>query len=726
MGRRSSLDGSSSNNTSGTKGNNPFTDDPELKNLLTTDLLSRLDNRVEFNGWRFSFLTKFDKFLDAEGSEKAEDAYVDFAEVVAHLVRVVHQMEGLIEQGAISSQTADITVKGRQCLEEIKAQCIAACDALAELLPGSATSRGDMDSSKKYAYTNYHMGAILIGDGFSLYGYLSTCDVILMQRKESMLDNVADRQILNEIDNYHRKLQVFCDVMRDLGLYGAMMKAREIAERDGDDESDLESILDVISEHSRAMSSGIITSISESDSEDDFKGDSEEEEAIPPPPAPFSGPTPTASPPPAPAQAREASAPRAMHKHTPIKVKKGKKKEVDEPDLPKTTKPTQKKIFPDIGRRGSMPAPPSRGRTPPTLSKQEPKAISTAPAPRRNTMPAAPCRALRLAALPASEVEEEEDLQLSMILYKPPPKSNVPILDKIMEEADKENIPGLSPRMSNPYSWVAPRKEKQKRKPKLQKRNIAASSRRAPSLPMDARAAIGRQLSIAEAREEVMPKIVVPKRSLPPAKFEPAPKTKLSERYPAQQTPQVQANRLDESEKEIPPERDPQPYSVVPPNDGQNDPRVSLKREPRPYGWVQPDDGKNEPRVSLTRESQPYGMNESEKEIARHRDPQPYGFSKPQLQEEPVPLEREPQPYGFSQTDTTEEEDNEVSEEEYESDKYASEDGDGPPINEPEEESEPAKPSRASLLFKDLKDKAAKGAAVAAKVRRTFLLCVPI
>jgi hypothetical protein len=79
-----------------------------------------------------------------------------------------------------------------------------ACDALAELLPGS----GQADQAPDYVDTNYHMGAILIGDGFSLYGYLQTCYQILQQRKGDVLWEVADRQILAEIDNYH-----------NLGLY---------------------------------------------------------------------------------------------------------------------------------------------------------------------------------------------------------------------------------------------------------------------------------------------------------------------------------------------------------------------------------------------------------------------------------------------------------------------------------------------------------------------------
>jgi hypothetical protein len=173
--------------------------------------------------------------LDAQGSERAEDAYVDFSDTTAALVTAVHQMERLIESQAITETTA--SVRGRLCLDELKARCIVACDALAELLPGS----GQADQARDCGYTNHHMGAILIGDGFSLYGYLQTCDQILQQRKDDVLWEVADRQILAEIDNYHNKLEIFCDVMRDLGLFDAMMKARHFAQMEHP-EDDLQSI----------------------------------------------------------------------------------------------------------------------------------------------------------------------------------------------------------------------------------------------------------------------------------------------------------------------------------------------------------------------------------------------------------------------------------------------------------------------------------------------------
>lgn len=124
---------------------NPFKDDPELKKQLAQ--LGAVDNQSEFNGWRFSFLTKFDSFLDTDGTENAEEAYQDFKEAVARLVKIVSLLESLIETGGLTKNHAG--VKAKKCMEEIKAECMYTSDDLAELLPGSTTQ----DDAVKRGYT---------------------------------------------------------------------------------------------------------------------------------------------------------------------------------------------------------------------------------------------------------------------------------------------------------------------------------------------------------------------------------------------------------------------------------------------------------------------------------------------------------------------------------------------------------------------------------------------
>ena len=73
---------------------------------------------------------------------------------------------------------------------------------------------------KKCGYNKFHMGAILIRDNFKEYGKLTNCRDTLQEMRTQSLNDVADKQILEEMDNFAIKLQKFCDVMADLGLFG--------------------------------------------------------------------------------------------------------------------------------------------------------------------------------------------------------------------------------------------------------------------------------------------------------------------------------------------------------------------------------------------------------------------------------------------------------------------------------------------------------------------------
>ena len=711
---------------------NPFKEDPIFQELLTSDL-SQLASRVEFNGWRFSFLTKFDSFLDIGNSgcsDRAEEAYLEFSEAVANLVKVVHQMEQLIARGAISAKTTN--VKGRQCLEEVKARSMAASDALAELLPGSGQHDDHLNKNKQRGYSNYHMGAILIGDGFSLYGYLSTCDTILQDRKAELLDDIIDdRQILAEIDNYHKKLQVFCDVMADLGLYDAMMKAREIAEKEGDSEDDLESILEAMSEHMSAMSPSISETESESDFEEetivseDFEEETvlseefeeetvldeefEEETVMEDAAEEMQEVAPELEPAPEPQPLAVA----------PIKPKakkpKKKKKKVDtEPDPPMTEKPKAKMILPSMGRRGSMPA---RGGK----QQSSPKAMVPKAKPRRATMPAAPAStailALEAPPSPPALVETESGEEPCLALV-PLPSSKVPVLDMIMIAAQKENIPGLSISSHHSRALVAKNKKPRKKKQPKSKPILPNGRRKAPSLPGNMedrfRGSTGRRLSKAEAKEQPLPRITVKRNKAPAFKTPPQSTSK-----PKAKSPENSVER----------QRDAQPYGMDS-SHGVDDPRVSLNREPQPYG-MESSHGVNDPRVSLKREAQPYGMESNhgaeDPPVSWKRESQPYGMESTHgdTSDPPVSLKRESQPYGFVAQGQPEPE---YESSDDDADEFYEDDDDEDMEEEAEEEAEepslapvengPPKISRAkraSAVFNALKKKVGKGAKVAAK-----------
>jgi hypothetical protein len=112
-------------------------------------------------------------------------------------------------------------------------------------------------------YSKFHLGAVLIRDGFVEYDRLMICDEILQYLRSKALQAVADRILLDEMEYYHDRLQMFCDVMADLGLYNAMVKCRELLYLEDSEDED---------------------SQSNGDSQSDTSG--EAEAYVPPPPLP--------------------------------------------------------------------------------------------------------------------------------------------------------------------------------------------------------------------------------------------------------------------------------------------------------------------------------------------------------------------------------------------------------------------------------------------------------
>lgn len=94
-------------------------------------------------------------------------------------------------------------------------------------------------------------GAILIREGFSSYSTLQECDRTLQKMKNEVLQYVADKQIIAEIDYYHENLESFLSIMADLGLMRVVNKAQEVANLM--DEEDPKENLDVFKPTSPAF-----------------------------------------------------------------------------------------------------------------------------------------------------------------------------------------------------------------------------------------------------------------------------------------------------------------------------------------------------------------------------------------------------------------------------------------------------------------------------------------
>lgn len=198
---------------------NPLTSDPALKGLL--EKLPSVYRYDAFCRWRNSFLKIFESFLEEGGINGARVCYEKFSKSMEKLAKQVHEVEKLVDKGALSS--SQVSVKAWNALNEMNNLVRDAVQLEEKLAPSTSAQE------KKLGYNKYHLGAVLVRDEFAEYERMTTCGETLKRLKDVCLTDIADKQILEEIDSYQVQWQRFCDLMADLGLYEVMLKSREFA-----------------------------------------------------------------------------------------------------------------------------------------------------------------------------------------------------------------------------------------------------------------------------------------------------------------------------------------------------------------------------------------------------------------------------------------------------------------------------------------------------------------
>ena len=181
---------------------NPLKEDPELKCLL--EELDKVESSKSFEKWRNSFLSRFIDFLDKNGTTAAEKAYWAFADTMSTLVNIVNKLDDLIETGMIAPDKS--SVKARRSLQEFQRLLTSTIEQIQNLVPGT------LAMEKLVGYTKFHMGAVLVRDGFREYGRMSiTAEAI--EKMAIYLESIVDAQIIREIHHYSHQLTIFCKFM---------------------------------------------------------------------------------------------------------------------------------------------------------------------------------------------------------------------------------------------------------------------------------------------------------------------------------------------------------------------------------------------------------------------------------------------------------------------------------------------------------------------------------
>jgi hypothetical protein len=200
------------------KTGNPLENDPLLVELL--DKLDIVNSYDGFENWRDNFLNRFEDFLGDYGSAKAEEAYSLFRKKVDKLVKSIAKVAHYVNDGNLSH--SKVSTKARISLNEVMKSCNSVS---VELKRVASTSSAE---EKMSGYNKYHMGSVLVRDGFQEYERLNMCKDILQALAENVVNDVADKQILHSILYFGSSINQFTQLMEDLELYKILLKKREL------------------------------------------------------------------------------------------------------------------------------------------------------------------------------------------------------------------------------------------------------------------------------------------------------------------------------------------------------------------------------------------------------------------------------------------------------------------------------------------------------------------
>jgi len=174
--------------------------------------LHEVQTHTEFQGWRSSFLERFEGFLQDEECKIAYDTYKMFGRRVLKLIKLILETKAVL---------GEMNVKTRKRLTDLSEQIAVVTDQQELLIP--ITKRQE----ESYGYSQHHFGAVLVRDNFSEYRRLVFCANIL-EKFATKLEGVVNRQVLTVYMTFRPKLQIFCEVLADLGLNRAMRKSHEL------------------------------------------------------------------------------------------------------------------------------------------------------------------------------------------------------------------------------------------------------------------------------------------------------------------------------------------------------------------------------------------------------------------------------------------------------------------------------------------------------------------
>jgi hypothetical protein len=194
------------------------TQDARLKQFLQN--ADEIESIEHFTYWKDEFLKQFRKYLNPEGTATAREADEEIYFHLEKLAEICMKVKTLVKEGVITPERC--SVKGQKSINEM----ISSLAKVEEKIEGYWPKT--QEEEVKLGYTKFELAAVLVRDGFRVYGLM-----VATQDYVDSLDNGPLKDVLKSnqrsiIHYYFRCLDSFAQTMADLGMFKLMQKCVEI------------------------------------------------------------------------------------------------------------------------------------------------------------------------------------------------------------------------------------------------------------------------------------------------------------------------------------------------------------------------------------------------------------------------------------------------------------------------------------------------------------------
>lgn len=194
------------------------TQDEKLKQFLAN--ADEIESIEHFTYWKDEFLDTFRQYLDPIGTATAREADEEIYHQLEKLAQVCLDVKGMVNEGNITPDRC--SVKGQRAINEM----FSWMSKVETKIDGYWPKK--QEEEEKLGYTKFELAAVLVRDGFRVYGLMVATRDYVESLAQGALKEIIKPNQQSITQYYFRSLDSFTQTMADLGMYKLMQKCVEI------------------------------------------------------------------------------------------------------------------------------------------------------------------------------------------------------------------------------------------------------------------------------------------------------------------------------------------------------------------------------------------------------------------------------------------------------------------------------------------------------------------